>query len=148
MIATSAELLQKLGFNRSALSALSFCATVTNNDFVIRAAIISRPSAFCKIYFWRNPMSDGWNIALLGATGAVGEALLELLQEASVPGWRTLSRWPANAVPATVRFNGKRFCVQKASEFDWSQVQLAFFVAGSEASALLCGRSRQSWAAW
>ena len=30
-------------------------------------------------------MSDGWNIALLGATGAVGEALLELLQERQFP---------------------------------------------------------------
>ncbi len=30
-------------------------------------------------------MSDGWNIALLGATGAVGSALLELLQERQFP---------------------------------------------------------------
>ena len=30
-------------------------------------------------------MSDGWNIALLGATGAVGEALLELLNERQFP---------------------------------------------------------------
>lgn len=30
-------------------------------------------------------MSDGWNIALLGATGAVGSALLELLQEREFP---------------------------------------------------------------
>lgn len=26
-------------------------------------------------------MSEGWNIAILGATGAVGEALLETLAE-------------------------------------------------------------------
>ncbi len=32
-----------------------------------------------------NHMSDGWNIALLGATGAVGTALLELLQEREFP---------------------------------------------------------------
>lgn len=30
-------------------------------------------------------MSDGWNIALLGATGAVGNALLELLAERQFP---------------------------------------------------------------
>ncbi len=28
-------------------------------------------------------MSEGWNIAVLGATGAVGEALLKLLLNAS-----------------------------------------------------------------
>ena len=31
-------------------------------------------------------MSDGWNIALLGATGAVGNALLELLAERQFSG--------------------------------------------------------------
>ncbi|MEQ4542433.1 MAG: aspartate-semialdehyde dehydrogenase, partial [Pantoea agglomerans] len=30
-------------------------------------------------------MSDGWNIALLGATGAVGNAVLELLAERQFP---------------------------------------------------------------
>lgn len=28
-------------------------------------------------------MTEGWNIALLGATGAVGEGILSLLQEES-----------------------------------------------------------------
>ncbi|MCH3763238.1 aspartate-semialdehyde dehydrogenase, partial [Campylobacter coli] len=36
---------------------------------------------------------------------------------------------------ANVRFNGKSLLVQNAEEFDWSQAQLAFFVAGSDASA-------------
>lgn len=31
-------------------------------------------------------MSEGWNIAILGATGAVGEALLDTLAEPPVPG--------------------------------------------------------------
>ena len=30
-------------------------------------------------------MSEGWNIAVLGATGAVGEALLETLAERQFP---------------------------------------------------------------
>ncbi|MDK7224063.1 aspartate-semialdehyde dehydrogenase, partial [Proteus mirabilis] len=30
-------------------------------------------------------MGEGWNIALVGATGAVGEAILELLQERDFP---------------------------------------------------------------
>ncbi len=35
-------------------------------------------------------MSEGWNIAVLGATGAVGEALLETLAERQFPGWGNL----------------------------------------------------------
>ena len=35
-------------------------------------------------------MSEGWNIAVLGATGAVGEALLETLAERQFPVGRFL----------------------------------------------------------
>jgi len=35
----------------------------------------------------------------------------------------------------TLRFNGKSVQVQDAENFDWTQAQLAFFVAGPEASA-------------
>lgn len=30
-------------------------------------------------------MTEGWNIAVLGATGAVGEAIISLLQEREFP---------------------------------------------------------------
>ena len=81
-------------------------------------------------------MSDGWNIALLGATGAVGDALLDLLAERQFPVGELFPLASERSAGQTVRFNGKSLRVQLASEFDWSQVQLAFFVAGSEASAL------------
>lgn len=80
-------------------------------------------------------MSDGWNIALLGATGAVGEALLDLLQERQFPVGELFPLASERSAGATVRFNGKSLLVQNAEEFDWSQAQLAFFVAGTEAAA-------------
>lgn len=80
-------------------------------------------------------MSDGWNIALLGATGAVGEALLELLQDRQFPVGELYPLASERSAGANVRFNGKSLLVQNAEEFDWSQAQLAFFVAGSDASA-------------
>ena len=79
-------------------------------------------------------MSDGWNIALLGATGAVGNALLELLAERQFR-WVSCICWRASAAPESVRFDGKSLRVQNADEFDWSQAQLAFFAAGRDASA-------------
>jgi aspartate-semialdehyde dehydrogenase len=39
-------------------------------------------------------MSEGWNIAVLGATGAVGEALLDTLAERQFPVGRSM-RWRA-----------------------------------------------------
>lgn len=80
-------------------------------------------------------MSDGWNIALLGATGAVGEALLELLQERQFPLGELFPLASERSAGATVRVNGKSIRVENAEGFDWSQVQLAFFAAGSEAAA-------------
>jgi aspartate-semialdehyde dehydrogenase len=80
-------------------------------------------------------MSDGWNIAVLGATGAVGEALLELLQERQFPVGEIYALSSERSAGATIRFNGKSLRVQNAEEFDWSQAQLAFFVAGKDASA-------------
>lgn len=80
-------------------------------------------------------MSDGWNIALLGATGAVGDALLELLSERQFPVGELFPLASERSADQTIRYNGKSLRVQNAAEFDWSQVQLAFFVAGAEASA-------------
>lgn len=52
-------------------------------------------------------MSDGWNIALLGATGAVGEALLELLNERQFPVGELYPLASERSAGASVRFNGK-----------------------------------------
>ncbi|MGL5310072.1 MAG: aspartate-semialdehyde dehydrogenase, partial [Plesiomonas shigelloides] len=52
-------------------------------------------------------MTEGWNIAVLGATGAVGEALLTLLSEREFPVGQLfpLASQPDEA--DTVLFNGK-----------------------------------------
>ncbi len=81
-------------------------------------------------------MSDGWNIALLGATGAVGTALLELMQERQFPIGELFLLSSERSAGETVRFEGKSLLVTDAREFDWSSAQMAFFVAGAGASAL------------
>jgi aspartate-semialdehyde dehydrogenase len=80
-------------------------------------------------------MSDGWNIALLGATGAVGNAVLELLAERQFPVGELYLLASENSAGESVRFDGRTLRVQDAAEFDWTQAQLAFFTAGREASA-------------
>ncbi|MEJ5177756.1 aspartate-semialdehyde dehydrogenase [Erwinia sp. MYb416] len=80
-------------------------------------------------------MSDGWNIAILGATGAVGGALLELLVERQFPVGELYALSSERSAGEVLRYEGKSLHVSDAAEFDWTQVQLAFFVAGREASA-------------
>ncbi len=80
-------------------------------------------------------MSEGWNIAILGATGAVGEALLETLAERQFPVGEIFALARNESAGEHLRYEGKSVRVQDAAEFDWTQAQLAFFVAGAEASA-------------
>ncbi|XNM68445.1 aspartate-semialdehyde dehydrogenase [Escherichia coli] len=80
-------------------------------------------------------MSEGWKIAILGATGAVGETLLETLAERQFPVGDIYALARTDSAGEHLRFNGKSVRVQDAAEFDWTQAQLAFFAAGQEASA-------------
>lgn len=80
-------------------------------------------------------MSEGWNIAVLGATGAVGVALLETLAERQFPVGEIYGLARSESAGESLRYEGKTVRVQDVAEFDWTQVQLAFFAAGVEASA-------------
>lgn len=80
-------------------------------------------------------MSEGWNIAILGATGAVGEALLDTLAERQFPVGEIYALARNESAGEHLRFNGKSVLVQDVVDFDWTQAQLAFFVAGAEATA-------------
>ncbi|MGL5759049.1 aspartate-semialdehyde dehydrogenase [Plesiomonas sp.] len=79
-------------------------------------------------------MNEGWNIAILGATGAVGEALLTLLGESEFPVGQIYPLVSRAGDADTVLFKGKNIALQSADEFDWAEAQLAFFVASAEAS--------------
>lgn len=81
-------------------------------------------------------MSEGWNIAVLGATGAVGRALLELLEERNFPIGELYLLASENSAGESVHFNNRSILVHHVTGFDWSQAQIAFFVAGKEASGL------------
>ena len=81
-------------------------------------------------------MSEGWNIAVLGATGAVGEALLETLAERQFPVGEICRAWHVTKAQANnCAFGGKTITVQDAAELDWTQAQLAYLLAGKEATA-------------
>ncbi|KDR05118.1 semialdehyde dehydrogenase [Salmonella enterica subsp. enterica serovar Bareilly str. CFSAN000226] len=70
-----------------------------------------------------------------GRNGAVGEALLETLAERQFPVGEIYALARHESAGEHLRFGGKSVIVQDAADFDWTQAQLAFFVAGAEASA-------------
>jgi len=79
-------------------------------------------------------MSQEFDIAVLGATGAVGEAIVQVLEDRNFPVRNLYLLASENGAGNALRFNGKSKLVKNVDDFDWSQVQIAFFSAGEEAS--------------
>ncbi|MCT8248507.1 aspartate-semialdehyde dehydrogenase [Proteus faecis] len=80
-------------------------------------------------------MGEGWNIAVVGATGAVGEAILELLQEREFPIGELTAIASEDSIGKSVRVNSKSVAVQGINNIEWADIQLAFFAAPTEISA-------------
>ncbi|HAS6795575.1 aspartate-semialdehyde dehydrogenase [Vibrio parahaemolyticus] len=80
-------------------------------------------------------MSQQYNVAILGATGAVGETILEVLQERKFPVGELFLLASERSEGKTYRFNGKTVRVQNVEEFDWAQAHIALFSAGGDLSA-------------
>lgn len=76
-----------------------------------------------------------FNVAILGATGLVGQNFLDVLAERDFPIGNLYPLASARSAGGTVTFKGKQLEVQDAATFDWSQVQIGLFSAGGSVSA-------------
>ena len=76
-----------------------------------------------------------YDVAVLGATGAVGEAMLEILEERGFPVRNLYPLASSRSAGGTLMFAGKSLTVLDAEAFDFSQVQIALFSAGGSVSA-------------
>ena len=79
-------------------------------------------------------MKKKLNIAIVGATGAVGDALLQVLQERKFPVDKLYPLASARSVGKTVVFNQQTLDVDDLATFDFIGVDIAFFSAGGEVS--------------
>ncbi len=80
-------------------------------------------------------MSKLWNIAVLGATGLVGETLLTILEERKFPIGELFPLASERSVGKSVKFRGRQIAAIDAATFDFSCAQLGLFSAGGEVSA-------------
>lgn len=79
-------------------------------------------------------MEKKYPVAIVGATGAVGEVLLEILAERQFPVGKLFLLASERSAGRTLEFNGKSHRVRNLKDFDFSEVQFAFFSAGGEVS--------------
>ena len=74
------------------------------------------------------------NVAIAGATGAVGEALLEILEQRDFPVGELHLLASERSAGRRLQFRGKSIMVQDIANFDFSNVQIGLFSAGSSVS--------------
>lgn len=79
-------------------------------------------------------MSRRLNIAVVGATGAVGETLLTVLEERDFPVDNLYPLASSRSVGKTVTFNNCQLDVEDLATFDFSKVDIALFSAGGAVS--------------
>jgi len=80
-------------------------------------------------------MSKEFDVAIVGATGAVGETMISILEERNFPVRNLYPLASSRSAGSKVKFNGKYLTVQELSTFDFSQVQIGLFSAGGAISA-------------
>jgi aspartate-semialdehyde dehydrogenase len=77
---------------------------------------------------------SSYNVAVVGATGAVGEALIEILEQREFPVDQLFPLASERSAGTTVMFRNTRHIVGNLAEFDFSQVQIGLFSAGGSVS--------------
>ena len=79
-------------------------------------------------------MNKKYDVAILGATGAVGEAMLSILEQRNFPVGKLFPLASSRSAGSTVTFRNQEVTVQDVEGFDFSQVQIGLFSAGSSVS--------------
>ncbi len=79
-------------------------------------------------------MTRKFDVAVVGATGAVGEAMMEILEEREFPVNNLYPLASERSAGKTLRFQGKSIEVTNLAEFDFSKAQIGLFSAGASIS--------------
>jgi len=80
-------------------------------------------------------MSKTVDVAVVGATGAVGQTMLSILEEREFPAGRVYPLASSRSAGKTVKFRGHDLTVEDLAEFDFWRVQVGLFSAGGSVSA-------------
>jgi aspartate-semialdehyde dehydrogenase len=81
-------------------------------------------------------MNRTFDVAVVGATGAVGEAMIEILAQREFPVRQLYPLASSRSAGKTVRFQGRSVPVGDLAEFDFSQAQVGLFSPGASVSAV------------
>jgi aspartate-semialdehyde dehydrogenase len=82
-----------------------------------------------------------YNVAIAGATGAVGETLLSILHERAFPIGELVPLASERSAGGKVAFGNREFTVRNLADYDFNGIDVAFFSAGGSVSRVHAPRA-------
>ncbi|NPU93377.1 MAG: aspartate-semialdehyde dehydrogenase [Gammaproteobacteria bacterium] len=79
-------------------------------------------------------MSKTYDVAVVGATGAVGDTMIRVLEERNFPVGKLYALASERSAGKIVQFKGQNIRVENLATFDFSKVQIGLFSAGGSIS--------------
>jgi len=89
-------------------------------------------------------MSKEFDVAVVGATGAVGDTMVSILEQRNFPVRNLYPLASSRSAGGKIQFKGKNITVQDLASFDFSQVQIGLFSAGGSVSADFAPKAAQA----
>ena len=81
-------------------------------------------------------MSKTYDVAVVGATGAVGECMLDILASRNFPVGKVYALASERSAGKTVAFGRQELAVENLADFDFGKVQIGLFSPGASVSAV------------
>ena len=89
-------------------------------------------------------MSKQYNVAVIGATGTVGETMLSILAERRFPVGNVYALASAHSAGKKVAFGEKYLTVEELQTFDFNKVEIGLFSAGGSISEHYAPRAAEA----
>ncbi|MFW5446761.1 MAG: aspartate-semialdehyde dehydrogenase [Methylophagaceae bacterium] len=89
-------------------------------------------------------MSKKVDVAVVGATGAVGETMLEILYQRKFPVGKIYALASERSAGSTVSFGNKSIIVEDLATFDFSKVQVGLFSPGASVSKVYAPKAAEA----
>ncbi|WJW74516.1 aspartate-semialdehyde dehydrogenase [Thiohalobacter sp. IOR34] len=89
-------------------------------------------------------MSKTFDVAVVGATGAVGETMLEILAERKFPVGEVHALASSRSAGKQVKFGDRMLVVEDLEKFDFSRAQVGLFSPGASVSKVYAPRAAEA----
>ena len=90
-------------------------------------------------------MSKLYNVAVVGATGAVGEAMLSILEERNFPVSEVYALASSKSAGKRIAFKGGSLKVNDLAEFDFTKAHIGLFSGRRFGVCRVCTQSGGGW---